>query len=349
MDNNTLLILMASLFVVTVLIILIIVLNNSKKTNDLNNELSRSIYEIRSNISRDFMDLDARLNNEFHDFSDRVNSNIIQSNKASNEVFHSISEKMAKINEAQDSLNEMSKDIISLEDILTDKKSRGAFGEVELYSLLQSVYGENSSFYEKQYRLPNGFIADAVIKAEGSFDLLCIDSKFPLENYRNMLNVHLDEKSRQLYERKFKEDIRKHIDDIHRKYIIPGLTADLAYMFIPAEAVFARIYGSFPELVDLSYEKKVYIVSPTTLMAYITAMRSIYLGRKKDEKARQIAVMLADLSVEFKRFEKRSEEIYKVYENLNSAFYDLNVSSRKIIRRFDKINAGEFEEEEEKQ
>ena len=112
MDNNTLLILMASLFVVTVLIILIIVLNNLKKTNDLNNELSRSIYEIRSNISRDFMDLDARLNNEFHDFSDRVNSNIIQSNKASNEVFYSISEKMAKINEAQDSLNEMSKDII---------------------------------------------------------------------------------------------------------------------------------------------------------------------------------------------------------------------------------------------
>ncbi|MCR4634082.1 MAG: DNA recombination protein RmuC [Erysipelotrichaceae bacterium] len=348
MDNNTLLILMASLFVVTVLIILIIVLNNSKKTNDLNNELSRSIYEIRSGIDRDFLDLNSRLNEQFHDFSDRVNSNIIQSGKTSNEVFHSINEKMVKINEAQSALNEMSKDIISLEDILTDKKSRGAFGEVELYSLLDAVYGDNSSLYEKQYRLPNGFIADAVIKAEGSFGLLCIDSKFPLENYRNMLNIRLDEKSRQLYERKFRDDIKKHIDDIHKKYIVPGLSADLAYMFIPAEAVFASIYGSFPELVDYSYEKKVYIVSPTTLMAYITAMRSIYLGKKKDEKARQIAVLLSELGEEFRRFEKRSEEIYKAYEHLNSAFYDLNVSSRKIIRRFDKINAGEFEEEEKK-
>ena len=349
MDNNTLLILMASLFVVTVLIILIIVLNNSKKTNDLNNELSRSIYEIRSGIDRDFLDLNSRLNDQFHDFSDRVNSNIIQSGKTYSEVFHSINEKMVKINEAQSALSEMSKDIISLEDILTDKKSRGTFGEVELYSLLDAVYGENSSIYEKQYRLPNGFIADAAIKAEGSFGILCIDSKFPLENYRNMLNIHLDEKSRQLFERKFRDDIKKHIDDIHKKYIVPGLSADLAYMFIPAEAVFASIYGSFPELVDYSYEKKVYLVSPTTLMAYITAMRSIYLGRKKDEKARQIGIMLSELAEEFRRFEKRSAEIYKAYEHLNSAFYDLNVSSRKIIKRFDKINAGDFEEEEEKE
>ena len=344
MDNNTLLILMAALFVVTVLIILILVLNNAKKTNDLNNELSRSIYEIRSSINRDFADLGNSLNQEFSNFSERVNSNLIQSHKSSGEVFEKISEKMSMISKAQQDLDELSKDIISLEDILTDKKSRGMFGEVELYSLLDSVYGNNTAFYEKQYKLPNGFIADAVIKAEGSFGLLCIDSKFPLENYRNMLDKRLDEKSKELFQRKFRNDIKKHIDDIARKYIIQGYTADLAYMFIPAEAVFSSIYGSFSDLVDYSYAKKVYIVSPTTLLAYITAIRSIYLGKKKDEKAREILKLLSDLSVEFSRYEKRSEEVYKAYESLGTSFHDLSVTSKKIISYFKKIDEGDFEE-----
>ena len=335
MDNNTLLIVMASLFVVTFILILLIVLNNAKKTNDLNNELTRSIYEIRSSLNRDFSDL-----------SERLNSNIIQSHKASNEVFNRINERMVRISAAQENLNELSKDLMSLQDILTDKKSRGSFGEVELYSLLQSAYGDDESFYRKQYKLPNDYIADAAIFGTPSLGILCIDSKFPLENYRHMMDMGLDEKSRELYRRKFRDDVKKHIDDIHKKYIIEGVTADLAYMFIPAEAIFSTIYSSFNELVDYSYQKKVYIVSPTTLMAYITAIRSIYLGVKKDEQARQIAVLLSELSAEFKRYEKRNEELYKTYENMGSLFHDIHTTSKKISKRFDRINNGEFEEKE---
>ena len=349
MDSNTLLILMAALFVVTMLIILLIVLNNAKKTNDLNNELSRSIYEIRSSLNRDFNDLGTSLNSQFSNFSERVNSNIIQSNKSSNEVFNSINEKMVRILATQDNLDELSRGIISLEDILTDKKSRGTFGEIELYSLLDSLYGDNKNFYRKQYKLSNGAIADAVLLAEGSFGLLCIDSKFPLENYRHMVDKNLDEKSRELYRRKFRDDIKKHIDAIAGKYIIPDITADLAYMFIPAEAIFAAIYSSFPELVDYSYSKKVFLVSPTTLMAYITAIRSIYLGKKKDERAREIAGLLSELAVEFGRYEKRSEDLYRTYEQLGSIFYDLNVSSAKIKKRFDRINSGEIVENSEEE
>ncbi len=333
MDNNTLLIIMATLFVVTIIIILVIVLNNAKKTNDLNNELSRSIYEIRSSLNRDFSDL-----------SERLNSNIIQSHKASNEVFSNINEKMTRIFDAQENLNELSKDMLSLQEILTDKKSRGSFGEVELYSLLQSAYGDDERFYRKQYKLPNGFIADAVIIAGDSLGIFCIDSKFPLENYRNMSDQRLDEKSRELYRRKFRDDVKKHIDDIGRKYIIPESTADLAFMFIPAEAVFSAIYASFNELVDYSYRKKVYIVSPTTLMAYVTAIKSIYLNARKDEQAREILLLLSELSVEFDRYEKRNEELYKTYENMGILFHDLNTTSKKITKRFDRINSGEFDE-----
>ncbi|MBQ5555548.1 MAG: DNA recombination protein RmuC [Erysipelotrichaceae bacterium] len=343
MSYDALLIVLVSVFALTVLIILLIVLNNSRKTNDLNNELSRSIFEIRSSLNQDLSDFNSAMNSRFVDFSERVNSNLIQSHKASNEVFNTINEKMVRISKAQETIDELSRDIISLQDILTDKKSRGTFGEVELYSLLESVYGNNENLYRKQYHLPNGSIADAAILADQSFGILCIDSKFPLENYRNMLDQRLDEKSRELYKRKFRDDVRKHINDIHDKYIIPDLTADLAYMFIPAEAIFALIYGSFPELVDFSYQKNVYMVSPTTLMAYITAIRSIYLGKRKDEKAREISILLSQLAVEFQRYEKRSEDLYRTYEAMGSQFHDLSVSSRKILKRFDQIEAGEFE------
>ncbi len=346
MDQNTLLILMAALFALTIIIVILMVFINSRKTNDLHNELSRSIYDIRAQLNKDLSDLNISISSEFNDFSERVNSNIIQSHKASNEVFNTINEKMIRIDEAQKDLNELSKDVLTLQDILTDKKSRGSFGEVELYSLLEAAYGNNTERYAKQYRLPNHAIADAVIFSGTALGILCIDSKFPLENYRHMLDQRLDKKSRELYRRKFRDDVRKHIDDISQKYIIPGVTADLAYMFVPAEAVFAEIYSSFDELVDLSYRKKVYIVSPTTLMAYITAIKSIYIGVKKDEKAKEIQKLLSELSVEFRRYEKRNEELYRTYENMGSVFSDLKTTSDKIIKRFDRIDSGEFDENE---
>ena len=132
MSYDALLIVLVSVFALTVLIILLIVLNNSRKTNDLNNELSRSIFEIRSSLNRDLSDFNSAMNSRFVDFSERVNSNLIQSHKASNEVFNTINEKMVRISKAQETIDELSRDIISLQDILTDKKSRGTFGEVEL-------------------------------------------------------------------------------------------------------------------------------------------------------------------------------------------------------------------------
>lgn len=347
MDSNLLLIIMASLFTVTVIIILIIVLNNSKKTNDLNNELTKSIYEIRSNLNRDFVDFNNSISSQFGNFSERVNSNIIQSHKSTNDIFNSLNEKMIRIDEAQKGLNELSRDVVSLQDILTDKKSRGTFGEVELYSLLEAAYGTNSERYARQYRLPNDAIADAVIFGSGTLSMICIDSKFPLENYRRMCDTSHDEKYRENARKQFRDDVKKHLDDIHKKYLIPGVTADLAYMFIPAEAIFSEIYASFTDLVDYSYRQKVYIVSPTTLMAYITAIKSIYLGQKKDEKAKEIEILLSQLAVEFRRYEKRTEELYKAYESLGSAFYNLNTTSGKILKRFDMINNGEFEDDEQ--
>jgi len=346
MDNNLLIIVLSIIFVVSIIILVILIFNNNKKTNDLYNELAKALYDTRNTISKDFISFNSSLNNDINNLSDRLNSNIIQSHKINNEVFNNISERIVKIDEAQKGLNELSNEVVNLQSILTDKKSRGTFGEIELYSLLESAYGINSEFYQKQYHLPNGSIADAVIFGNESLKMLCIDSKFPLENYRRMYEDGIDASLKDNYRRAFRDDVKKHINDISNKYIIPGVTAEMAYMFIPAEAIFAEIYGSFPELIELSYKSKVYLVSPTTIMAYITAIKSIYLGQKKDQKAKEIELLLSELAIEFKRFADRSETLYKDYEKLNSDFENINKTTTKIIKRFDRINSGELDVKE---
>ena len=344
MDSYQLIVIMMGLFLMTIVIVLIMVLNNARKTNDLHNELSKSIYEISNNLNKDLLNMNQNINNEFNNFSERVNSNLIQANKSNNEVFNQINERIIRIDEAQKGIDELNKDVVSLQNILNDKKSRGTFGEVELYSLLEVAYGNNDSFYQRQYKLSNGFIADAVIFGSDSLGIICIDSKFPLENYRRMNDENLSENERQGTRKQFKDDVKKHLDDIARKYIIPSETAEMAYMFIPAEAIFAEIYSQFNELVDYSYKNKVYIVSPTTLMAYITAIKSIYLSQKKDEQAKEIERLLSELAIEFSRYEKRTQELLKDYNSLGESFDLLNKTSNKIIKKFNKINNGDIED-----
>jgi len=340
-DNNSFLILVVALFSLCFFILAIVIfVSNRRSTNDL----YRNINEFRNSLNNTFLNLNNSINDEFNSFSDRLNSNLIQANRNNNEVFNSINEKMIKINETQKSLNQLSQDIINLQSILTDKKTRGIFGETELYSLLEMAYGNDYTFYQKQYHLNNGSVADAVIFGGESMGVLCIDSKFPLENYRRIHDDKLDNVSKQLASKMFVQDVKKHINDIADKYIIDGQTCKVAYMFIPAEAIFSEIYASYEEVVEYSYQKKVYLVSPTTLMAYITAIKSIYLGQKKDKKAKQIEILLAELAVEFTRFNERNEILYKDYEKLSSDFIALSTTANKISKKFNKLNQGDIDE-----
>ena len=254
---------------------------------------------------------------------------------------------MIKIDESQKSLGDLSNDIINLKSILQDKKSRGTFGEVELYYLLESAYGLPGKFYDVQYQLPNDKKADAVIFGPETLGVICIDSKFPLENYRRIYDNDLAQGDRDKARSMFKSDVLKHINDIKEKYIIEGVTAPMAYMFIPAEAVFSEIYANYSDIVEKSFESKVYIVSPTTLMAYITAIKSIYLGQKKDEKAKEIAKLLSDLSIEFSRLKNRNEQLQRDFEKIIPDFEQIMTTSNKIIKKFATINAGEIDDEQE--
>lgn len=336
MDTITILLLILVIFLLAaVFAIIIYLLRNNKRNDHLRDDLliiTNQINNVKDSTTDCLLQIEEHLTN-----------NIIKTSEITNNTFNQINERLIKIDDNQKALDDLSTNIISLKDVMVDKKTRGAYGEVELYSILEQAFGSDKHFYDKQVTLPNGNRADALVHGFGSLEDICIDSKFPLENYRRMYDKDLSQLEKDKAKNNFKADVSKHLNDISSKYIIPGSTAPMAYMFVPSEAIFSEIYGNFPELIDKAYELKVYVVSPTTLMAYITAIKSIYLGIKKNEKAKEIERLLLDLSVEFTRLKDRSETLQRDFERIIPDFEKMFVTENKIIKRFAAIEKGDIE------
>ena len=243
--------------------------NINKEINDFKNELNRGLNE-------DFDKLNNKIETRLNLINDKVNERLDQNFEKTNKTFTNVLERLSKIDEAQKKIDGLSNDIVSLQSILTDKKSRGIFGEVNLKHILVSVFGEkNDKIYSLQYTLPNGTIADSVLFAPAPLGTIAIDSKFPLESYRMMVDKKLPQEIRERYEKQFKSDVKKHIDAINNKYIIEGVTSDQAIMFLPAEAIFAEINAYHQDIIEYAYRKKVWITSPTTLISTLTVIQMI--------------------------------------------------------------------------
>ncbi len=316
-------------------------LQNNVQTQmiDMSRKISDDLIKFNELISKNTADNLARMQNG-------INNSLIRNMETTERLMTSMAERIVKIDEAQKNLKDLSTELVSLQDILKDKKTRGIFGEVELYSLLTSAFGDNEERWKKQYKLSNGSIADAVVFAFDPLGMIVIDSKFPLENYNRIYDDSLEQAQREAAKKTFKSDVLKHINAIASKYLIPDETAPIAYMFIPAEAVFAEIYGHMQDVIEISYEKRVYLVSPTTLMAYLTAIKAIYLGQKRDEKVGEIQREFGRLAIEFERYKERYSKVYNDFEKLYKDFAALNTTSDKIVRRFDDIQSVKLEDKE---
>ena len=339
MDNSLIVLYILIIFLLAcVFAIFIYLLKNSKKDDH-----SKDFLVFSKQISSDISSLKDSTTDRLLDIENRLNNNILKTSEITNTTFNSINERLIKIDENQKSLDDLKNNITSLQAVLSDKKARGTFGEVELYSILESAFGIDENRYSRQYILPNSTRADAVVFGSDSLGLICIDSKFPLENFRKMYE-EVSQADKDKARSQFKSDVLKHINDISSKYIIAGVTAPMAYMFVPSEAIFSEIYGNFPEVIDKAYNQQVYIVSPTTLMAYLTAIRSIYLGQKKNEKAKEIENLLSDLAVEFNRLKDRSETLQRDFERIIPDFEKMFVTENKIIKRFSAIEKGEIDD-----
>jgi DNA recombination protein RmuC len=256
-------------------------------------------------------------------------------------TFGDILKRLALIDEAQKKITELSTNVVNLQEILADKSSRGAFGEVQLHSLIRNVLADAD--YKLQYTLPNGKIADCVLFLPEPTGMIAIDSKFPLESYRLMADVDASNSDRKAAEKQFKQDIQKHISDISGKYILAGTTSDGAVMFIPAEAVFAEIQAHHPDLVDKAHRARVWMVSPTTLWATLNTARAVIKDAATKEQVHLIQEHLSYLAKDFDRFQNRMNNLAKHIKQAHDDVDDVNISASKISSRFEKIERVELE------
>ena len=312
-------------------------LNINKEIGDFQTNLNKSMNE-------DFDKLNLRLEERLNNINDKVNERLDQNFEKTNKTFTNVLERLSKIDEAQKKIDGLSSDIVSLQGILTDKKTRGIFGEVNLKHILSNVFGENNNkIYSLQYTLPNGTIADSILFAPEPLGTIAIDSKFPLENYRMMVDKKLPVEIRNNYEKQFKSDVKKHIDAIHDKYIIPTVTSDQAIMFLPAEAIFAEINAYHSDIIDYAYKKRVWITSPTTLISTLTVIQMIIKNMERDKYASIIHDELNKLGIEFNRYKERWDKLSRSIQTVNKDVENMSITTEKISRTFDVISGVEMD------
>ena len=311
--------------------------NITKELGDFENDINR-------NLNEDINKLNERIENRLNIINDRVNERLDENFEKTNKTFTNVLERLSKIDEAQKKIDSLSSDIVSLQSVLTDKKSRGIFGEVNLKHILESVFGDgNDKIFKLQYSFKNGTIADAVLFAPEPLGTVAIDSKFPLENYRIMVDKKYSQKERETATKLFKSDVKKHIDAIASKYIIEGETSNQALMFLPAEAIFAELNAYHNDILEYAYKKRVWITSPTTLMSTLTTIQVIIKNIERDKYAKVIGEELNKLSIEFSRYKERWDKLSRSIQTVSKDVEDIHTTTDKITKRFDSINKVEID------
>lgn len=285
------------------------------------------------------------LRKRLNEISGQVETRLNKGFEKTNETFTDVVKRLALIDEAQKKITELSSSVVSLQEVLNDKRSRGAFGEAQMMLQVRNALPENC--FEEQFLLSNGARVDCMLFLPEPTGNLAIDAKFPLDSYKTMMNPDLPQSDRLLAGRQFKQDIKKHINDIAEKYIIPGETSDGALMFIPAEAVFAEIHAHQPQLVEESQRRRVWMVSPTTMMAVLTTARAVLKDSATRKQVHLIQEHLIKLATDFDRFRTRMDNLSKHIKQANKDVEEVNTSARKISSRFEKIEKVELEDEDD--
>ncbi len=341
---------------IAILILLVILLfkkqDNSKLFEKMNRteisivkEIGEFKHGFSSDLNKDFNALNDRIENKLNLINQKVNEKLEDGFDKTNKTFNEVMNRLTRIDEAQKKIDGLGSEIVSLEGILTDKKSRGIFGEVNLYHILSSIFGEkNDKIYKTQFTLSNGFIADSIIFGPEPLGTICIDSKFPLENYRRLVEKGISDSERESRSKTFDSDVKKHIDAIANKYIISGETSDQAIMFLPAEAIFAEINAYHTSLIKYAASKKVWITSPTTLMSLLTIIQSVLMGLERDKYTSVIHDELNKLGIEFGRYRERWDKLSRSIQTVNSDVENIHKTTEKITKRFDSINNVKIEE-----
>lgn len=336
------------LLVIVIILLIILILrknNNNEMTERLGKfetNITKSLgdfkYEFSKDIDNDFKETNSVIVERLNYINEKVNQRLDYNFEKTNKTFNDVLERIGKIDEAQKKIDGLSQDILSLQSVLTDKKTRGIFGETNLNYILSSVFGDTKKVYDTQVTMSNGYIADAIINAPSPLGKIAIDSKFPLEHYEIMTDRNLPKAERDAALKAFKVDVKKHIDAIKNKYIIPGETAPEAILFLPAEAIFAEINAYHPDLLEYSFKANVWIAGPTTLMSTLTIINMIVMNTERDKYAKVIHEELTKLGVEFGRYRERWDKLSRSINTVSKDVEEIHTTTEKITKRFDSIN-----------
>ena len=311
----------------------------SEEGDRLRRALSEELARNRDQLQAFERALQEKVDSRLAEIGGKVSERLDEGFKRTNETFVSVMTRLQTIDDAQKKMDTLTGSVMNLQQLLGSKSSRGALGERQLEDIVKNVLPESAYEFQYTFQTGNRVRADCVLKLPEPTGLIAIDSKFPLENYERMVSDGPDRLPPGL----FKADVRRHVDDIASKYIVPGETSDGAVMFLPAEAVFAEIHAHHRDLVDYAMQRRVWIVSPTTLMAVLNTARSVL---KDVETRKQIHVIkdeLGKLAGDFGRFQARMESLVRHIDQAKKDVDEVQTSSRKITDRFAKIERAELE------
>jgi DNA recombination protein RmuC len=356
MDIITLLLAVA---LVVVGAVAVVALNRGGRMRRDGESLSTEVVRMAENVAAGQSDLAGRLtqiteasvagqaaltksvNERLDAVSKRLGENMDKSTATTTKTMTDLRERLARIDVAQKNIAELSGQVVSLQEVLSNKQARGAFGEIQLNDLVTNILPPSA--YQFQATLGNGTRCDCLLTLPNPPGAIAIDAKFPLESYHALRNA-ADDNAKTLAERAFRQAMVKHIDDISKKYIIPGETAESALMFLPSEAVYAELHASFGDVVEKSYRARVWIVSPTTLMATLNTVRAVLKDARMREQAGVIQIELLTLLKDVERLDDRVEKLQRHFEQATEDVRQIRISTDKVTSRAERIEDIQLED-----
>ncbi|HEX9327965.1 MAG TPA: DNA recombination protein RmuC [Reyranella sp.] len=342
MDLLTIILLAIVVLLGVALAMILLRQGNSREAEQMRQQLSLALSQQADTVQR----VERSLREQEQALSKVVHERLDRTEQATGQIVTDLRERLVRIDEAQKKIGELSTQVVSLQEVLSNKQARGAFGEVQLNDLVQSALPPQA--YEFQCTLSSGVRVDCLLKLPNPPGSIAIDAKFPLESYSALRAVPAgDAPALLVAQRAFQQAIRKHIGDIRDKYIISGETAESALMFLPSEAVYAELHANFTGLVEESYRARVWIVSPTTMMATLNTVRAVLKDVRMREQAGEIQKTVGLLLEDVKRLDDRVDRLKTHFAQTEKDLRDIDTSADRITKRGQRILDVDLGEEPE--
>lgn len=307
----------------------------------LNERLDAVSQRLNQSLSESTQKTNQTLNERLEKVSKNLSETSLKNREQLGEQLGALNERLVRIDEAQKKLDGLTTEVVGLQEVLGNKQARGAFGEIQLNDLVTSALPPSA--YSFQTPLSNKNRPDCLIKLPNPPGSIAVDSKFPLDSYRRLVDAP-DDAAKVAATRQLRADVQKHIKDISEKYIIPGETAESALMFLPSEAVYAELHARFADVVDQGYKARVWIVSPTTLMATLNTVRAVLKDAQMREQAHVIQAEVGKLLEDVGRLDARVDKLKGHFAQAEKDIRDIETSTSKITRKGERIKEVELED-----